>query len=160
MAAAPTGQYIIEAGWVLAHRDNESVLIPNGSVRVEHDRVAEVSEGRIVGNLPRISIPGDIVMPGLISGHTHVASGTPTRGIIEGGRSYSRPIKLMDQLSDDELDDLTAYNLLEILKAGCTTQVEMSLSLRQAESYVRVAGAWGARGFPGGMIPGNISSPA
>ena len=154
MAAAPTGQYIIEAGWVLAHRDNESVLIPNGSVRVEHDRVAEVSEGRIVGNLPRISIPGDIVMPGLISGHTHVASGTPTRGIIEGGRSYSRPIKLMDQLSDDELDDLTAYNLLEILKAGCTTQVEMSLSLRQAESYVRVAGAWGARGFPGGMIPG------
>ena len=93
-------------------------------------------------------------MPGLISGHTHVASGTPTRGIIEGGRSYSRPIKLMDQLSDDELDDLTAYNLLEILKAGCTTQVEMSLSLRQAESYVRVAGAWGARGFPGGMIPG------
>ena len=54
MAAAPTGQYIIEAGWVLAHRDNESVLIPNGSVRVEHDRVAEVSEGRIAGNLPRI----------------------------------------------------------------------------------------------------------
>ncbi|CAN0518885.1 unnamed protein product, partial [Laminaria digitata] len=93
-------------------------------------------------------------MPGLISGHTHVASGTPTRGIIEGGRSYSRPIKLMDQLSDDELDDLTAFNLAEVLKAGCTTQVEMSLSLRQAESYVRVAGAWGARGFPGGMIPG------
>jgi cytosine/adenosine deaminase-related metal-dependent hydrolase len=29
----------------------------------------------------------------------------------------------------------------------------MSLSLRQAESYVRVAGKWGCRGYPGGMIP-------
>lgn len=154
MAKAPAGQYIVEAGWVLAHRNGASELIPNGSIRVENDRVAEVNDGRIPGDLPRISVPGDIVMPGLISGHTHVASGTPTRGIIEGGRSFSRPIKLVDQLSDEELDDLTAFNLLEILKAGCTTQVEMSLSLRQAESYVRVAGAWGARGFPGGMIPG------
>ena len=30
----------------------------------------------------------------------------------------------------------------------------MSLSLRQAESYVRVAERWGVQGYPGGMIPG------
>ncbi len=154
VASAPSGQYIIEAGWVLAYDGGASHLLAGGSVRIEDDRIAEISAGRMPGDLPRISVPGQLLMPGLISGHTHVASGTPTRGIIEGGRSFSRPIKLMDRLSDEELDDLTAFNLAEILKAGCTTQVEMSLSLRQAESYARVAGAWGARGFPGGMIPG------
>jgi hypothetical protein len=40
------------------------------------------------------------------------------------------------------------------LRSGCTTQVEMALSLRQAQSYVRVARKWGVRGYPGGMIPG------
>ncbi len=150
----PTGSYIVDAGWILAHGEDGSYLLEGGSIRVENDRIIEVSEKPIEGKEPRLALPGQLLMPGLISGHTHVASGTPTRGIIEGGRSYSRPIKLMDQLSDDELDDLTAFNLAEVLKAGCTTQVEMSLSLRQAESYVRVAGAWGARGFPGGMIPG------
>ncbi|MDA0367060.1 MAG: amidohydrolase family protein [Proteobacteria bacterium] len=154
VASAPSGQYIIEAGWVLAYNAGASHLLAGGSVRIEDDRIAEISAGRMPGDLPRISVPGQLLMPGLISGHTHVASGTPTRGIIEGGRSFSRPIKLMDRLSDEELDDLTAFNLAEILKAGCTTQVEMSLSLRQAESYARVAGVWGARGFPGGMIPG------
>jgi len=51
----------------------------------------------------------------------------------------------VERLSDDELDALTALNLAELLRSGCTTQVEMSLSLRQAESYVRVAERWGVR---------------
>jgi len=150
----PKGSYIIDAGWILAHGDSGSYLVSGGSIRVKDDRIVEVTTEPLEGNGPRLSLPDQLLMPGLISGHTHVASATPTRGLIEGGRSYSRPIKLMDQLSDQELDDLTAFNLAEVLKAGCTTQVEMSLSLRQAESYVRVAGAWGARGYPGGMIPG------
>jgi len=150
----PKGSYIIDAGWILAHGDSGSYLVSGGSIRVKDDRIVEVTTEPLEGDGPRLSLPDQLLMPGLISGHTHVASATPTRGLIEGGRSYSRPIKLMDQLSDQELDDLTAFNLAEVLKAGCTTQVEMSLSLRQAESYVRVAGAWGARGYPGGMIPG------
>ncbi len=150
----PKGSYIIDAGWILAHGDSGSYLVSGGSIRVKDDRIVEVTTEPLEGDGPRLSLPDQLLMPGLISGHTHVASATPTRGLIEGGRSYSRPIKLMDQLSDQELDDLTAFNLAEVLKAGCTTQVEMSLSLRQAEAYVRVAGAWGARGYPGGMIPG------
>ena len=101
VASAPSGQYIIEAGWVLAYDGGASHLLAGGSVRIEDDRIAEISAGRMPGDLPRISVPGQLLMPGLISGHTHVASGTPTRGIIEGGRSFSRPIKLMDRLSDE-----------------------------------------------------------
>ncbi len=153
-AQPPKGDYIVEAGWVLALEHGEPSLIERGRLRVEGDRVHAVGCDIPANGLPEISMPGHLLLPGLISGHTHVASATPTRGIIEGGRSYSRPIKLIDQLDDDELDALTAFNLAEILKAGCTTQVEMSLSLRQAESYARVAGPWGARGYVGGMIPG------
>jgi len=151
---APKGSYFVEAGWILASGAEGPLLLRGGTIQVENDRIVAVSGDQLVGEGPRLSLPDQLLMPGLISGHTHVASATPTRGLIEGGRSFSRPIKLMETLSDDELDDLTAFNLAEVLKAGCTTQVEMSLSLRQAESYVRVAGAWGARGFPGGMIPG------
>ncbi len=93
-------------------------------------------------------------MPGFISGHTHVAGGTATRGIIEGGRSYARPLELMELMSDEELDALTAYNLAELVLSGCTTQVEMSFNVAQAKSYARVARKWGVRGYVGGMVPG------
>ncbi|MBL8644157.1 MAG: amidohydrolase family protein [Rhodospirillaceae bacterium] len=94
-----------------------------------------------------------LVLPGFISGHTHVCSATPTRGIIESGRSYRAPLQIVEQLSDSDQDALTALNLAELLRSGCTTQIEMSLTLRQAESYVRVAKKWGVRGYPGPMIP-------
>ena len=48
---------------------------------------------------------------------------------------------------------LTAYNLAEILRGGCTTHLEQSLDLRQAKSYVRVARRWGVRGYPAPMLP-------
>ncbi len=153
-----TGQRdcIIEASWVLAWQNGELTLIRDGSVRVRGDRIVEVKAERISGRTRRVLAPGQLLAPGFISGHTHVCGATPTRGIIEEGRSYVRPLELMDTLSNSELDDLTAYNLAELLRSGCTTQVEMSLSLRLAESYVRVAKRWGVRGYPGGMIPGGL----
>ena len=62
-------------------------------------------------------------------------------------------MEVMAQLDDAELDDLTAANLVEILRSGCTTQVEMRLDVRQARSYVRTAGRLGLRGYPAGMVP-------
>jgi len=151
----PHRDCIIEASWVLAWQDGRLTLIRDGSVRVREDRIVEVKAGRIAGRTRRVLAHGHLLLPGFISGHTHVCGATPTRGIIEEGRSY-HPLELIESLSTDELDDLTAYNLAELLRSGCTTQVEMSLSLRLAESYVRVARRWGARGYPGGMIPGGL----
>ena len=40
-------------------------------------------------------------------------------GIIEGGRVYGRPFELVEKLlTDDEVEDLTAYNLAEIIRGG------------------------------------------
>ena len=154
-AAPPrTRDYIIEASAALCFRDGRAVVVPDVSVRVHGGQIAEIVEGRIRGTTPRIAARDQLLLPGFISGHTHAASGSPTRGLIEGGRSYQRPIELLEALPDDLLDDITAYNIAELLRSGCTSHVEMSLSLKQAQSYVRVARRWHVRGFPGGMVPG------
>lgn len=148
---------MIDAGWVLECTDDDDlVLRRDHTVVVEDDRIVEVTPtaaGAGAGT-GRVDASGHLLLAGLISGHTHVAGGTVTRGIIEGGRNYARPLELAEQLDDDDLDAVTAHNLAELVRGGCTTQVEMSLSLRQAESYVRVAERWGVRGYPSAMVPG------
>lgn len=124
------------------------------SVRIAGNRVVEVGPGRLTGG-DRIDLTGHLLLPGLISGHTHVAAGSPTRGIIESGRSYARPLTLVEEaLTSEEIEAITTYNLTELLLSGCTSQVEMSMSLSQARSYARVARRLGARGWVGGMVPG------
>lgn len=150
----PHRRFVVEAGWALLFEGEHNVLRRDVSLVIEQGRIAEVRAGRVRGDLPRLDARGLLVVPGWISGHTHVAGGTATRGIFEGRRSYARALELAEQLDDAALDALTAVNLAELLRSGCTTQVEMSLSLRQAQSYVRVARRWGVRGYPAGMIPG------
>ena len=142
--------YVIEGAQALVTRDGTRALLPDASVRVRGNTIVAVQAGRIRGRVTRVDARGQLLLPGFISGHTHAASGTPTRGLIEGGRSYQRPIELLEALPDDLLDAITAHNVAELLRSGCTSHVEMSLSLRQAQSYVRVARRWGVRGFPGG----------
>jgi len=144
----------IEASWVLTHDGTGLKLLRDRTVVVRDDRIEEIVEGGKPGNDHRIDATGQLLLPGFISGHTHVAGGTATRGIIEAGRSFARPLEIVELLSDDEMDDLTAYNLAELLASGCTTQIEMSLSLRQAYSYARTAARFAARGYPSGMVPG------
>ncbi|MFN2329128.1 MAG: amidohydrolase family protein [Chromatocurvus sp.] len=150
----PGEDLIVEAGWVLAESDGELTLLHNASVLVREGVIETVQAEPIRSSLLKLHLPNDILLPGFISGHTHCCSATPTRGIIEGPRSYRRPLELVETLSDSEMDALTALNLAELLRSGCTTHVEMSLSLRQAESYVRTAEPMGVRAYPGAMIPG------
>ena len=131
----------------------EPQLVRDVSILVRDGLIEEVRKGDIAG-FRKLDARGQLVVPGFISGHTHACSATPTRGIIEVGRSFARPLELVEKLSDDEMDALTAFNVAELLLGGSTTHVEQSLSLRQAKSYVRVARRWGVRGYPGGMVPG------
>ncbi|MDJ0879701.1 MAG: amidohydrolase family protein [Halieaceae bacterium] len=152
-ARPKSGAFVIRAGCAL--------VVRNGDIAVDHDVSILVRDGVIedvrskpIRGFEVIDASGQLLLPGFISGHTHAASATPTRGIIEMGRSFARPLELVETLSDDELDALTAFNVMELLLGGSTTHLEMSLSLRQAQSYVRVARRWGVRGYPGGMVPG------
>lgn len=156
------GTVVIRPSWVMVPAGEGLDVISDHDVVVQGDRIAEVRP-RTPTTDPVVEAPGQILFPGFISGHSHAAAGTLTRGWIEQNsridsslpsRSFFVAMALIDMLSDDELDDLTALNLAEMVRSGCTTQVEMSLSLKQAQSYVRVAEKYGLRGYGGGMVPG------
>jgi cytosine/adenosine deaminase-related metal-dependent hydrolase len=158
---------IVQPSWVVAPDGEKLQLLRDYDVVIKGDRIDDVRPRKSTRD-QRVVAHGQILLAGFISGHTHSAAGTMTRGFIEENsfasvqtddpsvpsRSLLRPMVLMEDLSDDELDDLTALNLAEMLRSGCTTQVEMSLSLKQMKSYVRVAARYGIRGYPGGMVPG------
>jgi len=150
----PHRHCVIEAGWALVQDGERARLQRDVSIVVDGGRVAEVRAGRLRGNLPRVDASALLVVPGWISCHTHVAGGTVTRGLFEGRRSYARALELAEGLDDAALDAITALNLAELLRSGCTTQLDQALSLRQARSYVRVARRWGVRAYPAGMVPG------
>lgn len=154
-APAPDGDFIVDASWVVAYRDGAPYLLRDGSIRVREDRIVEVGEGPIRGNARRIDARGQLALPGFICGHSHITGGTCTRGIVEQGRGFMRPFEFAAWLEDDDdVDALTALNLSELLRSGCTTHVEMSLSQRHLESFVRVARQWGVRAYPGASMPG------
>ena len=150
----PVTELALQPGWLLRWQEGEARLERDMHVLLRGEQIAAIQKQPLPPSIPRLEVGDCLLLPGFISGHTHVASGTPTRGIIESGRGDLRPLELVEALlDDDELDALTGFNLAELLLSGCTTQLEMSCSLRQAESYVRVARRWGARGYPGAMIP-------
>ncbi len=151
--SASSQDCVIEAGWALVDQDDEQHLERNVSIVVRGNQIVDIIKGRLRGWEVRIDASDCVVLPGFISGHTHTTISSPARGIIEGGRFMDRPCAMAEKLSDEQLDALTAYNIAEILKSGCTTFVEMSASVRYAESFVRVARAWGVRAYVSIMAP-------
>lgn len=152
---------VIRPSWVMVPKGDSVDVLFDHDVVVRDDRIEEVRPTRKTSDLV-IDAYGQFLVPGFISGHSHAAAASLTRGWIEENprvdrsgpsRSYFAAMDLIDMLDDDELDDLTALNLAEMVRSGCTTQVEMSLSLKQVQSYVRVAQSFGLRGFASGMVP-------
>ena len=163
----------MQPSWVVAPDGDKLQLLHDYDVVIKNDRIDAVRPRKPTRD-QRVVAHGQILLAGFISGHTHSAAGTMTRGFIEENsfasvqsddpsipsRSLLRPMVLMEDLSDAELDDLTALNLAEMLRSGCTTQVEMSLSLKQMKSYVRVAGsAFNDARFSGmsAGVPGTVA---
>lgn len=153
MTTRSSSQYVIEAGWALLEKNGEQTLERDVSIIVRDEEIVEIRKGHVRGWQSRVDASDCVVLPGFISGHTHTAVSSPARGLIEGGRFMDKPVEMALRLDDDELDTLTAYNIAEILKSGCTTFVEMSASVRHAESFVRVAEAWGIRAYVSVIIP-------
>jgi cytosine/adenosine deaminase-related metal-dependent hydrolase len=150
----PHRDCVIEAGAALVWSGDAPVVKHNVSVRVHDDRIVEVSTEPIRGNTKRVDARGHLLLPGFICGHTHVSVGSYTRAVIDGGGGTAAPHAVVEAFDDEAMDDLMAFNLLELLRTGVTTVVNQDHNVRRAYSYVRVASRWGARGYPSGMIPG------
>lgn len=163
----PGEALVLSPSWVLAEGpDDELTLLRDHEVVIVGDLIDEVRPRRASSD-QRVDLTGQLLLPGLISMHSHVAGGLVTRGYVEGnltpmskvpeqrqGRQFLHAMVMLDDLSTEDLDVVTALNLVEILRGGCTTQVEMSKSLYAMQSYVRVARELGVRGYPSGAVPG------
>jgi cytosine/adenosine deaminase-related metal-dependent hydrolase len=147
-------EFVIDADWAFVIDDGRPGLLRDASIYVRDGVIEEVAKSSIRASVPRIDARGQILLPGFISGHSHVTGGTTTRGIVENGRLFMRPFEIVAGYSDDDIDALTELNVAELLRSGSTTHVEMSISQRHLESYVRTARRWGVRAYPGAALPG------
>ncbi|MFD1506778.1 amidohydrolase family protein [Georgenia yuyongxinii] len=155
------GPRIVGASWVLTATDDRLELVRDHEVVIDRGVIADVRPATDPrGSDDRIWLEGHLLLPGFISGHSHIGALSSTRGYVESnprtrrGRNFLHTMELLEELTDDERDALTAANVLGMLRGGCTTHVEMSLSLKQMQSYVRVARRYGVRGYPSAMVPG------
>ena len=149
----PKNEYVIEAGCALLEKGNDLQVVNNVSILIKKDKIEKIVVGTINGNYKRVNAKGDFVLPGFISGHSHAMSGPVVKGLLDTGRSYRPPEKLMEDCSDDDLEAIAALCLAELLTTGCTTILDQSLSLKQMKAMVKMAEKWGVRLYPGAMTP-------
>src|SRR3954447_19369343 len=71
---------VLEPSWVLTYENDDLQLRRDRSVVVQDGRISAIVAGRVRGRDARLEMPGQLLIPGMISGHTHVALGSPTRG--------------------------------------------------------------------------------
>ena len=103
----PHRDCIIEAGSALVWENDAPVIKRNVSVRVRDDRIVEISTEVMRGDARRIDARGHLLLPGFISGHTHVSVGSYTRAVIDG-EGAPRPHAVVEAFDDETMDDLMA----------------------------------------------------
>ena len=73
---------MIQPSWVLVPRGDGLDMLYEHDVIVKDDRIDAVRPRQRTSD-PRVDAAGHILSPGFISGHSHAAAGTLTRGWIE-----------------------------------------------------------------------------
>ena len=146
--------FIIEPSWTLAWRKGDFQLLRDHSVVISEGRIAELRSGHRVGREFRLRCPGQLLLPGFISGHTHTNIVDLGRGVVGLRGRAGNPIRLADLIGDEDRDALTRYRLIESLRGGCTTRFEQALSLAQAKSHFAAAERYDTREYLSAMTPG------
>ena len=108
---------VLAPSWTLVPgADGGLALLRDHEVVVEGDHIAQVRPAR--GSVDRrIDLSGQLLVPGLISMHSHAAGGAATRGYVEGnltpmsrvpnprvGRQFLHAMVMLDELSTEDLD--------------------------------------------------------
>jgi cytosine/adenosine deaminase-related metal-dependent hydrolase len=146
---------ILHPSWTLAWEAGSFKLLRDHSIVVEHGRIVEISPvRRRVRRDFNVWARGQLLLPGLISGHTHTTIVSAARGIVGLPGKGGAPIRTADLLDADDRYDLTLYRLAESLRGGCTTRFEQALSLEQAKSHLRAAKELETREYLSAMTPG------
>lgn len=137
--------------------DGKDKLIENGYILVNGNSIEEVGKGEYEGPISRLKVvngEGCVAMPGLINMHTHVPM-TLLRGYGEG-------LPLMkwleekiwpfeDKMTKDDIYIGSLLGIVEMIKSGTTTFVDMYYKIKQIAS---AATDLNCRAFLGNTIIG------
>ena len=132
-----SGAHAVYGRWVLASTGGRAPEVRSDAyVVLEDGLIAEVSDERPRG-LPVYEIPDAFVLPGFVNCHNHCSSALLTRGLTED-RSTGNPaeelvyrilmplgVLAVETLSDREMRAVMELGMVEIIKGGSTTLVEV-----------------------------------
>ena len=149
---------LVQGGDIVAYHDGGHRLLRDGVLVLEDDRVAFVGR-RYAGAVDRrIDATGKLVIPGLVNIHCHATTEAGGRLIADAGRrdffqngflnyNASPPgVPGLDARADRTVGG--RFALVEMLRNGCTTVVEMGAA---DDALVATAGEIGIRAY---LTPG------
>jgi 5-methylthioadenosine/S-adenosylhomocysteine deaminase len=145
---------LIEGGDVVAFHDGGHRVLRGGAVVFEGDRVTFV--GRRWAGPPdrRIDATGTLVIPGLVNVHSHATTEAGGRLVADVGRrdffhtgflnyqAAPRGVKGLDARADPAIGG--RFALVEMLRNGCTTIVEISAN---SDALLPIAAELGVRAY-------------
>ena len=133
----PENRTVILGRWVLAETKNGMELFENHYVVVEGSSIAAVTKERPADADKYIELDQALVLPGFVNIHNHSFSAPIFRGLIEdvseatlGGNYVYSFLLPMGELAADVLDQdeqraIVELAMLELIKTGSTTILDM-----------------------------------
>ena len=153
---------VIHGGDVIAYHDGGHRLLRGGSLVYEDDRVVFVGRSYAGASDHRIDATGKLVIPGLVNLHCHATTEASGRLIADAGRRdffhtgflnyQSAPRGVTPLAARENLDIGNRFALVELLRNGCTTIVELGAV---NDATVAFAGHIGIRAY---LTPGYRSA--
>ena len=134
---------VIKDAWIVTQNENRDIL--KGDVVVDGDNIVSVG-GKYSGDADEvIDASGDIVMPGMINTHTHVAM-APLKGICDDllfPDFLDKVFKIDSDRTDYDLEMGAKLGCAEMLRGGTTTFVDLYYSEDVIAKAVQEAGIRG-----------------
>jgi cytosine/adenosine deaminase-related metal-dependent hydrolase len=160
---------VVRGGWVVGFVDGGHVLLRDGVVVCDGDRITGVGRSYDGRADVEIDARGKLVSPGLIDTHVHVGTRATHRLIVDSGRKdlYGQPFlhwvltrpgaRAPGDLRFDEGDDplrnpdrlAVLFTVAELLRNGTTTFVEIGSRSRLQDLFVEAVGEYGLRAYLG-----------
>jgi len=119
---------VIRDAWVVTQNNARQIL--KGDVAVENDRIISVG-GKYKGGFDEeINASGDVVMPGMINTHTHVAMSVMKGAVddVQFPEFLNRVFKIDSDRTDKDLDIGTRLGCMEMMLGGTTTFMDLYYS--------------------------------
>lgn len=141
--------------------DKKKTIYALGAVFIDGKKIKDVGPSKeIEARYPKpgrvIDAAGKVVIPGLISLHTH-AGWTCFRGMVEDRTLYDAAVGTYNPMnalmSHDERRRMGLYTYMELLRSGVTTVVEMEEDIEAVAPAVKTSGIRSAMGLMAVDVP-------